>query len=75
MDVLMSGATGLIGSALVPELEAAGHRVSRLTRTPRSEGDIRWDPASGDSIARAWEGWTPSCIWPRRALGKAVGRR
>ena len=47
MDVLISGATGLIGSALVPELEAAGHRVRRLTRTPRSAGDIRWDPEAG----------------------------
>jgi uncharacterized protein len=47
MDVLMSGATGLIGSALTPELEAEGHRVRRLTRTPRSEGDIGWDPDAG----------------------------
>ena len=47
MDVLVSGATGLIGSALIPELEAKGHGVRRLTRTPRSEGDIRWDPDAG----------------------------
>src|SRR5215210_3739481 len=47
MDVLVSGATGLIGSTLVPELEAEGHRVRRLTRTPRSEGDIWWDPEGG----------------------------
>ena len=43
MDVLISGATGLIGSALIPELEAKGHTVRRLTRHPRQEGDIRWD--------------------------------
>src|SRR5918997_6656996 len=47
MDVLVSGATGYIGSALVPELEARGHGVRRLTRTPRSEEDIRWDPEAG----------------------------
>ncbi len=47
MDVLVSGATGLIGSALIPELEAKGHTVRRLTRTPRSEGDVRWDPENG----------------------------
>lgn len=47
MDVLISGATGLIGSALIPELEARGHGIRRLTRTPRSEGDIRWDPEKG----------------------------
>jgi uncharacterized protein (TIGR01777 family) len=47
MNVLISGATGLIGSALTPELEGRGHRVRRLTRTPRSEGDIGWDPEAG----------------------------
>ncbi len=47
MNVLVSGAMGLIGSALTPELEARGHRVTRLTRTPRSGGDIRWDPEAG----------------------------
>jgi len=47
MEVLISGATGLIGSALVPELEAKGHTVRRLTRHPRQEGDIRWDIDAG----------------------------
>src|SRR5918998_4834226 len=47
MDVLVSGATGLIGSALTPELEARGHTVRRLTRHPRQEGDIRWDVDAG----------------------------
>jgi uncharacterized protein (TIGR01777 family) len=47
MDVLISGATGLIGSALIPELEAKGHTVRRLTRHPRQEGDIRWDIDAG----------------------------
>ena len=47
MNVLISGATGLLGSALIPELEAGGHRVSRLTRSPRSADDLRWDPEAG----------------------------
>jgi uncharacterized protein len=47
MDVLISGATGLIGSALIPELEAKGHTVRRLTRHPSQEGDIRWDLDAG----------------------------
>jgi uncharacterized protein len=47
MDVLISGATGLIGSAVIPELEAKGHTVRRLTRHPRQEGDIRWDLDAG----------------------------
>ena len=47
MDVLISGATGLIGSALTPALEARGHTIRRLTRTLRLEGDIRWNPEAG----------------------------
>jgi uncharacterized protein (TIGR01777 family) len=47
MEVLISGATGLIGSALTPELEARGHTVRRLTRHPRREGDLRWDIDAG----------------------------
>ena len=47
MNVLISGATGLIGNALIPELEAGGHRVTRLTRSPRSADDVGWDPEAG----------------------------
>ncbi len=49
MHVLISGASGLIGSALVPCLAANGHRVTRLIRSPaRADGDVRvWDPAAG----------------------------
>jgi uncharacterized protein len=48
MNVLVSGATGNIGSALSSELERLGHRVIRLSRRKPSAGDtIRWDPASG----------------------------
>ncbi len=47
MNVLVSGGTGLIGSALIPELEVGGHRVKRLTRKARSGEDIRWDPDAG----------------------------
>ncbi len=48
MKVAVSGASGLIGSALVPALRAAGHEVRRLVRHGTSAGDeIRWDPAAG----------------------------
>jgi uncharacterized protein len=43
--VLISGASGLIGSALVVALEAGGHEVNRLTRTAaRSARELQWDP-------------------------------
>lgn len=47
MHVLISGATGLIGSALVPELEADGHTVTRLSRSSSGANTIRWDPSAG----------------------------
>ncbi|AEH10526.1 domain of unknown function DUF1731 [Candidatus Protofrankia datiscae] len=48
MDVVVSGASGLIGSALVPALRADGHTVRTLVRRPVRDGsEIRWDPARG----------------------------
>jgi NAD dependent epimerase/dehydratase family enzyme len=48
MRVLISGATGSIGSALIPALEADGHQVTRLTRSPRGSEDVGWDPSAGE---------------------------
>ncbi|HYB72962.1 MAG TPA: TIGR01777 family oxidoreductase [Candidatus Sulfotelmatobacter sp.] len=48
MHIVVTGSSGLIGSALVASLVAGGHRVSRLVRGPGSGADaIEWDPASG----------------------------
>ena len=56
MKVVVSGASGLIGSALVAALEAAGHDVLRLVRRPaRDSTEVSWDPAADtiDSAALA----------------------
>lgn len=48
MKIALSGASGLIGSALVPELEGAGHDVVRLVRrSPADSRELEWDPATG----------------------------
>jgi len=47
MRVAVSGSHGLIGSAVVPALESAGHQVLRLVRAEPGPGEIRWDPAAG----------------------------
>lgn len=45
MKIAVSGASGLIGSALVPALRADGHEVVRLVRrTPRTADEHRWAP-------------------------------
>jgi uncharacterized protein len=46
--IAVTGSTGLIGTALVTSLHAAGHEVVRLVRrTPRQPDEVRWDPAAG----------------------------
>jgi uncharacterized protein (TIGR01777 family) len=47
VKVAISGATGLIGTALVPALRANGHEVVRLVRREAVEADeVPWDPAA-----------------------------
>lgn len=48
MQVLISGASGLIGSALCEALEARGDTVRRLVRGPaRGADQAQWDPEAG----------------------------
>jgi uncharacterized protein (TIGR01777 family) len=57
LDVLVSGSTGLIGSALVPALEERGHQVRPLTRSGDSSGNtVWWDPCAGEIDAGRLEG-------------------
>ena len=58
LTVTVSGATGLIGSALVAQLRAQGHTVRRLVRSSRAlaPGDVPWNPATGTLDPRAIEG-------------------
>jgi uncharacterized protein (TIGR01777 family) len=54
--VLVTGASGLIGSALVPALRARGHEVRTLSRRPRGPGAHHWDPERGEIDTAALEG-------------------
>ncbi len=44
LHLMITGAGGLIGSALLPRLAADGHRITRVTRGPAGRGEISWDP-------------------------------
>ncbi len=45
--VVVAGASGLIGRALVAALRAQGVEVSRLARPPVDDDEIAWDPRTG----------------------------
>lgn len=59
MKTIVSGSTGLIGSALVPFLKDRGFQVARLVRSPSDfpEEQIRWDPERDAIDAGALEGF------------------
>jgi uncharacterized protein (TIGR01777 family) len=46
LTVAVTGATGMIGAALVARLRAHGHTVRRIVRSTRraAAGDVGWDP-------------------------------
>ena len=56
MDVVISGSTGLIGTALVDALVAGGHRPIRLVRRAAVGDEITWDPSAGTIDAASLEG-------------------
>ncbi|MGA0186068.1 MAG: TIGR01777 family oxidoreductase [Ilumatobacteraceae bacterium] len=56
MNIVISGASGLIGTALVARLRSKGHTVTTLVRREARQGEISWDPARGVLDAAALEG-------------------
>jgi hypothetical protein len=57
MKVLITGSTGLIGSALAPFLSATGHPVIRMVRAATGrDQEVAWDPAKNQIDAGRLEG-------------------
>ena len=56
MKIVISGASGLIGTQLVAKLSSSGHEVVRLVRRSPKSGEIQWNPKSGILDSAALEG-------------------
>ena len=58
MNIAVTGASGLVGSALVPFLTTGGHRVVRVVRSAPQSGDgaVQWDPQAGQLDPASLEG-------------------
>jgi len=58
MKVLVTGSTGLVGSALVSCLAGGGHNVTRMVRAKKIRGkdEVGWDPAAGVIDSAGLEG-------------------
>lgn len=55
--VAVTGATGLIGTALVAQLKSDGYQVQKLVRRPvRTADEVFWDPIKGEIDTNSLEG-------------------
>src|SRR6476661_4301386 len=60
MNVLVTGATGFVGAALIPRLQAAGHEVRAYARRPDAVAGgievVQGDAIAGTGLAEALDG-------------------
>ncbi len=76
MEVFVSGGTGFVGRALVPELRAAGHRVVLLVRPGRAGGPDADRVVAGDPCAAGpWQAEVGRCDAAINLVGEPVSTR
>ena len=57
MKIAIAGASGLVGSALIPALQAQGNQITKLVRSSPRAGEIEWHPNQDQVDASALEGF------------------
>ena len=71
MKIAVTGASGLVGSALASFLTTGGHDVYRLVRRAARAGEIQWDPERGTLDPKSLEGIDAVV----HLAGESVGQR
>ncbi len=76
MRILISGASGFVGSVVSPYLAGQGHQVAHLVRREPGANEVRWNPDDGAIDAEGLEGFDgvvhlASAPWPARWTAQA----
>lgn len=86
MRVLISGASGLIGTEVARQLKELGHEPIRLTRKkPAAPGEVYWNPAKGeldpsvietvDAVVNLAGATTGKIPWTKRYMQEIIDSR
>lgn len=58
MRILITGASGLVGTALTSFLQEKGHVVGKVVRNKKGEkNEVFWNPMTGQGEVELFEGW------------------
>src|SRR5437764_12107650 len=57
MKIAIAGASGLVGSALIPILQSDGNQITRLVRSSPKTDEIEWHPNQDEVSAHSLEGF------------------
>ena len=57
MKIAIAGASGLVGSALIPILQSDGNQITRLVRSSPKAGEIEWHPNQDEVSTQSLQGF------------------
>jgi len=86
MKVLISGASGLVGTELARQLADLGHQPIRLTRgQPKDQNEVFWDPSAGqldpqvmediDAVVNLAGATTGKIPWTKKYMREIIDSR
>lgn len=57
MNVVIAGASGLVGAALIPVLKSMGAQITRMVRSKPKAGELEWHPSQSEMTAGILDGF------------------